>query len=398
MGRYCPFFAPVDNRSMQPYNTPSQVQPLLWDVFCKVIDNFGDIGVCWRLSADLASRGHTVRLWVDDPSALHWMAPAALIGDWPGVQVLRWAQSCDAVVLATLAPANVWVEGFGCEVATEFIAAYAYYTGSLGNNEHPHPVWINLEYLSAEAYVERSHGLPSPVTRGQARGWTKHFFYPGFSERTGGLLREPDLLDRQQAFIQSGQRVQWLAQHGVPWNGERLVSLFCYEPTALPALLAGLDVLPEDTLVLVTAGRAAAAVQAAVVQTAPLHHVRLAYLPALTQVEYDQLLWTCDLNCVRGEDSVVRAIWAGKPLLWQIYPQRDAAHIDKLNAFLNTLNASASLRAAHHAWNATGTQNEPTIPLIDLHAWSQTVLAARACLLQMDDLGTQLIDFVLKKR
>ncbi|MEO7887531.1 MAG: elongation factor P maturation arginine rhamnosyltransferase EarP, partial [Polaromonas sp.] len=43
---------------------------LQWDIFCKVIDNFGDIGVCWRLAADLASRGHKVRLWVDDASAL----------------------------------------------------------------------------------------------------------------------------------------------------------------------------------------------------------------------------------------------------------------------------------------------------------------------------------------
>ncbi len=383
---------------MQPHNTPSQIQPLLWDVFCKVVDNFGDIGVCWRLSADLASRGHTVRLWVDDPSALHWMAPGALGGDWPGVQVLRWAQSSDAGALTGLAPADVWVEGFGCNIATEFIASYAYSTSPGGQNEQQHPVWINLEYLSAEAYVERSHGLPSPVMNGPARGLTKHFFYPGFSERTGGLLREPGLLERQRAFIRSDQRAQWLAQHSIPWSGERLVSLFCYEPAALPALLTALDALPDPTILLITAGRATAAMQAAVGKIAPPRHIRLTYLTTLTQFEYDQMLWTCDLNCVRGEDSVVRAIWAGKPLLWQIYPQRDAAHIDKLNAFLNTLNASASLRAAHHAWNATGTQNEPTIPLIDLHAWSQAVLAARACLLQMDDLVTQLIDFVLKKR
>jgi hypothetical protein len=23
---------------------------LHWDIFCRVIDNFGDIGVCWRLA------------------------------------------------------------------------------------------------------------------------------------------------------------------------------------------------------------------------------------------------------------------------------------------------------------------------------------------------------------
>ena len=384
---------------MQSPNTPLPIQPLLWDVFCRVIDNFGDVGVCWRLSADLASRGHKVRLWVDDSSALQWMAPGALNGDWPGVQVLMWAQSRDAAVLAALSPADVWLESFGCEIATEFIAAYAYSTKANGNNEQQHPVWINLEYLSAESYVERSHGLPSPVMSGTARGWTKHFFYPGFSDRTGGLLRESDLMDRQHAFIQSGQRLQWLAQHSIAWSGERLVSLFCYEPAALPKLITELDALPGPTLLLITAGRATAAMLTAVGKIAPLRHVRLSYLPTLTQVEYDQLLWTCDLNCVRGEDSVVRAIWAGKPFLWQIYPQQDAAHHSKLSAFLNTVNASVTLREIHYTWNnTTNGQCDGCMPSIDLNEWSQTVQAARTRMLQMGDLVTQLVDFVLKKR
>ena len=113
---------------MTTAQTPSTPAPLLWDIFCRVIDNFGDLGVCWRLSADLARRGHSVRLWVDDASALQWMAPGALQGEWPGVQVLRWEQSHDTPSLATLAPADVWIEGFGCEIAPEFIATRAYST------------------------------------------------------------------------------------------------------------------------------------------------------------------------------------------------------------------------------------------------------------------------------
>jgi hypothetical protein len=103
---------------------------------------------------------------------------------------------------------------------------------------------------------------------------------------------------------------------------------------------------------------------------------------------------------VRGEDSVVRAIWAGKPLLWQIYPQHDDAHIDKLNAFLDKIDADASLRALHLAWNHTGVTpgEQQPLPLIDLNSWSKTVLLARQRLLQMDDLVTQLVQFVLKKR
>ena len=375
------------------------MQPMLWDVFCRVIDNFGDIGVCWRLCADLASRGHSVRLWVDDPSALQWMAPGALVGNWPGVQVLPWSQSSDASALPALAPADVWVESFGCEIATEFIAAYANSTGARGQNGQKSPFWINLEYLSAESYVERCHALPSPILHGPAQGLTKHFFYPGFTLRTGGLLREPDLLARQQALAAQDRRGRLLEKHGIRWMGERLVSLFCYEPVALSALLSRLDELPGQTQVLVTAGRATAAAQGAAAHISTLRQVRLTYLPALTQVEYDRLLWTCDLNCVRGEDSLVRAIWAGKPFLWQIYPQHDCAHIDKLDAFLDVLNASESLRAMHLAWNSTDdSQRAAPIPAIDLQDWLETVQTARQRMLQMDDLVTQLVDFVLKKR
>jgi uncharacterized repeat protein (TIGR03837 family) len=355
--------------------------------------------VCWRLCADLAARGHRVRLWVDDATALQWMAPGALAGTWPGVQVLPWTQSSDATVLATLAPADVWVEAFGCDIATEFIAEYAYITRASGQNNQQHPVWINLEYLSAEAYVERSHGLPSPVMSGPAKGWTKHFFYPGFTQRTGGLLREPGLMKRQQDFVEDGKMFQWLAGQGVNWKGERLVSLFCYEPCALAALLASLNALPTPTHVLVTAGRATRAVQALRRADQQFPNLRLTYLPALTQRDFDHLLWTCDLNFVRGEDSLVRAIWAGKPLVWQIYPQQDGAHIAKLNAFLDTIQADATLRSLHLAWNRTDDDaGEPPLPLIDLNSWSKTVLSTRARQLQMDDLTTQLLHFVLKKR
>ncbi len=386
--------------SIASIQTPRTVaQPLLlWDVFCRVIDNFGDLGVCWRLCADLATRGHGVRLWVDDASALQWMAPGAQDGSWAGVQVLPWNLSQDPAYLASLPPADIWIEGFGCEFAPEFIAHRAYPTGATGQFSISHPVWINLEYLSAEPFVERSHGLPSPIMGGPAKGWSKHFFYPGFTARTGGLLREPDLLQRQQAF--AAQHTSWLAQWAIDAaDGETLVSLFCYEPAALPTLLAQLDALAAPTRLLVTAGRASAAVQNAIESGAALRRLRISYLPMLTQVDFDHLLWACDLNCVRGEDSVVRAIWAGKPLVWQIYTQEDAAHVPKLDAFLDMLDASPSLRAFHHAWNAdqAGTL-PPALPGIDLGSWSQTLQAARQRLLQLDDLATQLIQFTLKKR
>ncbi|MBK9346715.1 MAG: elongation factor P maturation arginine rhamnosyltransferase EarP [Burkholderiales bacterium] len=379
---------------------------MLWDIFCRVVDNFGDIGVCWRLSADLAVRGHHVRLWVDDASALAWMAPGALAGHWSGVQVLDWAASHNAEFVATLPLANVWVEGFGCEIAPEFIAACARPACANGINDLKNPVWINLEYLSAEAYVERCHGLPSPVLHGPAKGRVKYFFYPGFTPRTGGLLREPDLLQRQQTFTRTDQRSAWLQQHGIHWQGERLVSLFCYEPPALTALLHHLAQQPEPTRLLVTSGRATVAVHAAIAHKnslEPSWNVReslsFSYLSRLSQTDFDHLLWACDLNCVRGEDSLVRALWANKPLVWQIYPQHDNAHHDKLNAFLGLLQGDASLQQFHTVWNGLADPGAmlPS-PLPHLTQWQQTVQRVRGRLLGMDDLAAGLNAFVQKKR
>ncbi|MEO7128758.1 MAG: elongation factor P maturation arginine rhamnosyltransferase EarP [Rhodoferax sp.] len=359
---------------------------MLWDIFCKVVDNFGDIGVCWRLSSDLATRGEQVRLWVDDASALRWMAPAG----HQGVAVLPWEQSLRP---AGLAQGDVLVEAFGCEIPAGFMAAcvaQAKVTGQI-------PAWINLEYLSAEGFVERSHGLPSPVLSGVGSGWTKHFFYPGFTVRTGGLLREPGLAQRRAEF----ERTAWLARLGITDGSERLVSFFCYEPAALDGLLDQLASGGQPTRLLVTPGRAAHATLMAIEHKNTLKplwnndkQLSISYLPTLTQVDFDHLLWACDLNFVRGEDSLARALWAGKPFIWQIYPQDDAAHFAKLQAFLDWLQAPASLRRFHQVWNGTAAP----LPTIDTAAWGQAAAAARARLLEQGDLTTQLLRFVLKNR
>lgn len=340
-----------------------------WELFCRVVDNHGDLGVCWRLAADLARRGEQVRLWCDDAGALAWMAPQGQ----PGVQVLAWPSAAPADGLG-----EVVVEAFGCELPQAVLAA-------LGA-ARPAPVWIDLEYLSAEPYVERCHALPSPLLAGPAAGCTRWFFYPGFTPATGGLLREPDLAARQAAF----DAAAWRTGQGLPASG-RLVSLFCYEPPALGALLRR---WPADACLLVTPGRAAAAVRAL-----PHAGLPIAWLAPRPQPGFDELLWACDLNCVRGEDSLVRALWAGQPLLWQIYPQHDGAHQAKLEAFLDWLDAPASLRQAHAAWNGlAGEEALPPLTPALLDSWRACIQEARARLLAQPDLATQLLGFVAGKR
>lgn len=338
-----------------------------WDIFCKVIDNHGDAGVCWRLAAELAARGHAVRLWMDDTSMLQWMAPQGAAG----VEVVAWREPAP-----DLPPGEVVVEAFGCDPPPAFVARMAALPVA--------PAWLNLEYLSAEAYVERSHGLPSPVMHGPGAGLVKHFFYPGFSTRTGGLLREQDLQHRRAAF----DRGSWLRQWGISAGAAQVVSLFCYEPPALPRLLDQLAQAPAPTELLVTAGRAAAAVRALGARDAGA--LRLHFLPLLSQREYDHLLWSCDLNFVRGEDSFVRGLLAAVPSIWQIYPQDDNAHHAKLEAFLDWLAPPPDLRDFFRAWNGLAAW---PLPPIDLRRWRGTFTSAFDRAQALPELATELVRF-----
>jgi uncharacterized repeat protein (TIGR03837 family) len=344
-----------------------------WDLFCRVIDNHGDAGVAWRLARDLASRGISARLWIDDASPLAWMAP----GGAAGVEVRHWTADVPAGE-----PGDVVVELFGQPPPAAFVHEMA--------SSAPAPLWINLEYLSAEPYVERSHGLPSPLQSGPGRGLTRWFFYPGFTPRTGGLLREPSLLAERGSF----DRQAWLAAQGVCVQpGERLVSLFCYPNAPLRDWLRLFATAP--TLLLAAAGAAQSVL--AGLQLPP--GVRVHALPWLPQPDFDHLLWAADLNFVRGEDSLVRAIWAGAPFVWQIYPQHDGAHAAKLDAFLERFAAAqpggtTGIADTLRSWN--GLADTPAaLPASD--DWVRACRAWREHLAAQADLTTQLLAFALQK-
>ena len=359
---------------------------LLWDVFCRVIDNFGDIGVCWRLACNLAERGQRVRLWVDDPTALRWMAP----GGHDGVEVSAWLASTSFPP-----PGDVVVEAFGCDPAPAFLSAMA-------TADRP-PVWINLEYLSAEPYVERSHALASPQMSGPARGLTKWFFYPGFTAATGGLLREPALQAEQAVF----ERGAWLAAQGLALrDGERLVSVFCYPGAPVDRLVASLAADGQPALLATAPGAATGAVRAALATLGEPAALRQHALPWLTQSGFDRLLWAADLNFVRGEDSWVRAQWAGRPFVWQAYPQNDGAHGPKIGAFLDLALATAAPGAAETIRDWTAAWNGLDDPAAPLPGWTPPALAAtgdaarawRDQLTGSADLVTRLLAFVREKR
>ena len=351
-----------------------------WDIFCRVIDNHGDLGVCWRLGADLAARGQSVRLWIDDPRALAWMAPQGA----PGVSVIGWADPVPA-----LEPGDVVVEAFGCDPPPAFVARMA--------AASPTPLWINLEYLSAEGYVDACHGLPSPQQLGPGAGLTKWFFYPGFTPATGGLLREAAALQLPDAAADQA----WLAELGAtPRRGERRVSLFAYAAAPLDALFDRLA--DQPTLLLLAAGAAQEpALRCFDRQGRRGPQLRAHALPWLDQPGYDRLLRACDLNFARGEDSIVRAMWAAVPFVWQVYPQADGAHAAKLDALLDRLCAgaepslAAAVRQLWRAWNGLATW---PAALPEPAAWRALCRDWRDHLAQQSDLTTQLLRLVAARR
>ncbi|HET7524561.1 MAG TPA: elongation factor P maturation arginine rhamnosyltransferase EarP, partial [Burkholderiaceae bacterium] len=252
------------------------------------------------------------------------------------------------------------------------------------------------EYLSAEPHALRSHGLPSPQLAGPGRGLTKWFFYPGFTPDSGGLLREPDLLAARAAF----ERDAWLQAAGWPRRpGERVVVLFSYQHPGVCAWLTLLSAQP--TLLLVPQGPAQDLVRGALGPALAVGGLRAVLLPWLAQSDFDRALWSADLNIVRGEDSLVRALWAGAPFLWQLYPQHDGAQQRKLQAFLERWQADDGVPAPAEVapwlvwWNADGGETTPPWP--PEQPWRDAVHGWRERLARQSDLTTRLIAFAVGK-
>ena len=327
-----------------------------WDIFGKVVDNFGDAGVGWRLARQLVGEhGRDVTLWQDDLTTLSRIAsdidPLKEIQSSAGVTLRRWTEP-----LPDVAPADVVVEAFGCGLPARYTAAMA--------RASPVPAWFVLEYLSAEPWIDGAHGLGSPQPQ---LSLPRRFWFPGFTEKTGGLIRERGLLSARDAFDRdtSAQQALWSTlQVPVPAADEIRVTLFCYPNPALPALFDAWADGDDRVRCLVPEGVASGALDAWSSGNVPhpghpLHRGRLSLysIPFVPQDLFDRLLWSSSINLVRGEDSFVRAQWAARPCAWHIYPQLDGAHWPKLESFLDRYtaglegDAAAAVRGFWRAWN-----------------------------------------------
>ncbi|GAB3421842.1 elongation factor P maturation arginine rhamnosyltransferase EarP [Massilia agilis] len=368
-------------------------------IFCKVVDNYGDIGICWRLARQLHhEHALAVTLWVDDLASFRRICPevdtGAALQQVQGVAVRHWQGQDGQFDPGEVA--DIVIEFFGVDIPPGYAEAMA--------RRAPRPVWINYEGLSAEEWVEGCHRLPSMHPRLPI---TKYFFFPGFTGKTGGLLHEAGLDEARQAF-QSDRAAMaaFLARFGV--TDEEMdtlkVSLFCYPHAPVAALLKAWEEEGTALTCLVPEGVARDAVEAFLGQPAVAGAcgkrgpVTVRVLPFVPQPDYDRLLWACDINFVRGEDSWVRAQWAGRAFIWQIYPQDENLHHKKLRAFLQRY--AGGLPSVEHfmlGWNdaaAVGDWQAAWLALKeDLPAIARRNAAWQHEVLENGDLVTQLLSF-----
>jgi len=356
-----------------------------WDIFCRIVDNFGDIGVCWRLSQQLAHEHHLqVRLFIDDLASASNIIPtldcelkSQIINH---VEIYTW-QSAN-----TIQPADVALETFSCELPADYLAAMQGDT-----------VWVNLEYLSAESWVADFHARSSNNTNP-----ARHFYFPGFTEATGGLIREAHIFQKNQ-LMENKKQLETEALK---------VSLFCYPHAPISDLLNAMAEANQPIDCYVPASnilpKIAEFFHLEAIETGSIlskKNLKLHVVPFLSQVDYDQLLASCDINFVRGEDSWIRAIWAAKPFIWQPYLQTENTHVTKLNAFLDLFYSDCEAQAKtavyniHSAW-VTGkiTTNTWQNYLDNLHTTKLFTLDSASQLAAQTDLASKLVIFLQKVR
>jgi len=352
--------------------------PLRIALYCRVVDNVGDAGVCWRLARQLVAehrcevtlyvdRLDVMRpLWPPPPSSRSRAADPVNGLEVEGVRVRPWPADDDPPTADPRRSVDVLLSTFGCDLPDAVRRALAVPSDATTGGRPP--LWINVEHLSAEDWVESAHRRPSVKP---ADGAVEHYFFPGFTAATGGLLREADLPARQAALAAPAAREARLRALGAPPGGMGAapvtVSLFCYPVDTVLDLLDGLAAHSRPVRLLVPEGIASDALGRYFGRPpnrdgGPLTRgaLQATALRWLDQRSYDDLLHACDLNFVRGEDSWIRAHWAGRPFVWQPYPQDDATRRIKLDAWLARLTAgwpaeaADATRALHHAWIGDG--------------------------------------------
>ena len=278
------------------------------DIFCEVVDNYGDVGVAYRLA-----RGFK-RIYPDKKLRfiINQMEEINLIKKSDDIEIVSYKD-----ISKIESSADLILETFGCEIPKEYMDK------ALENSK----LIINLEYFSAETWVDDFH-LQESFLGGKLK---KYFFIPGLSEKSGGVLLDNEFLERKKKVEENKE--YYLEKFGINEKYDLIGSVFSYEKN-FDSLIEELKKLDKKILLLILSEKTQKNFIKYFDNNNNYDKIKIVKLPFFTYDKYEELLALCDFNLVRGEDSFARALLLEKPFLWHIYPQEENTHIKKLEGFL----------------------------------------------------------------
>ncbi len=224
-------------------------------------------------------------------------------------------------------------EAFGCEIP-DFIMKKAYYQSK---------ILINLEYLSAEEWVEGYHLKESLLPEGNLK---KYFYMPGFTEKTGGVIINSNTIinsikSKEDRVLIINNLLSSFAPKLIYNNNTILGSIFTYLRNFKTLVESAVNINKEFIFFIFGSKSNDGMMQTLKdmdyktidVNRILYKNIHIIFIPFLSQQQYDSLLYCTDFNIVRGEDSLVRAILAEKPFIWNAYLQDNKYQKVKVDAF-----------------------------------------------------------------
>ena len=278
------------------------------DIFCQVIDNYGDVGVAYRLAREFKRVYPNKKL-------------RFVINQIEELNLIRKSENIEVILYKDISKiensADLIIESFGCEIPKEYMDK------ALKKSK----LIINLEYFSAEKWVDDFH-LQESFLGGNLK---KYFFIPGLSEKSGGILLDNEFLERKKKV--EANKEYYLEKFEIKEKYDLIGSVFSYEKN-FDSLIEELKKLDKKVILLILSEKTQKNFIKYFDNGNNYDKIKFVKLPFFTYDKYEELLALCDFNLVRGEDSFVRALLLGKPFLWHIYPQDENTHIKKLESFL----------------------------------------------------------------
>ena len=310
------------------------------DIFCEIIDNFGDIGVVYRISKELKKIFQNVRIRIVLNRLEEFKAINKKVKDVDYQEIDGLICVTEKYVkenMESFGVSDVFIEAFGCNVPEEYVKA------AKENSK----LWINLEYLSGEKWIEDFHLCESLI---DSKTLKKIFFMPGFSEKSGGVIIDSGFLERMKYGKENRDEVFKKYFKDFDLKDKFIGTVFSYEKN-FENLLETLKNYEKETILLLMGEKTQKSFSEILKKNLTEDYgnivkygkITMIYSDFFSQEEYEEIISASDFNFTRGEDSFVRGIILGKPFMWHIYLQEEKAHMDKIKAFTERFKESVEV-------------------------------------------------------